>query len=101
MASWSGACGFLRKKPTDRRILSVVRIGDCHPLRTDGAIPGGEHGRIRVTLCARKKELREPSGPWGRDLVRVQRCATAPISLIQNQDLGLLRARGLPEALRS
>ena len=86
--------------------MPTVQTSDSHPLRIDEVVPGGDHGRIGVTLCPGKKDPGGWSGPWERDLEldldQVQRWgATAVISLITDQEIGLLEVRDLPEAVRN
>ena len=85
--------------------MPTARTSESHPLRITAVTPGGGHGRIGITLCPGKIDPAGMTGGWARDLDTdldaIQRWgATAVVSLITDEEFGLLSVRGLPGAVR-
>jgi len=81
-----------------------VRTSQNDPIRISAVSRGDGVGRIGITLCPGKKDLRARKGPANRDLGldldEIQRWgATAVISLITDEEIDYLQVRGLREAV--
>ena len=83
-----------------------VRTSQNDPIRISAVTPGDGAGRIGITLCPGKKDLRAQNGPANRDLGldldEIQRWgATAVISLITDEEIDYLQVSGLREAVEA
>lgn len=71
--------------------MPPARTSESSPIRIDAVIPRDGHGRIGITLCPNKIDL-DAIQQWG---------ATAVISLITDEEITYLKARGLQQEVNS
>ena len=85
--------------------MPTARASASCPLRVAAVTPGGDYGRIGITLCPGKTDPDGMSGAWARDLdadldAIAHWGASAVVSLITGEELDSLSVRGLPGAVR-
>lgn len=80
--------------------MAIERTSKSDPLRIDAVAATPAPGLIGLTICPGKKDPHAMSGPWARDLDADLEAirdwgAIALVSLIEDQEFGLLEVPGL------
>ena len=94
-----------KRKPDDISALATNRTSSTHPLRIAVISCGRGLGRIGITFCPGKYDPFGRSGAWDRELATDVDAirdwgAAAVVTLLEPQELKLLRVENLGEQVR-